>query len=251
MKKAVTTISGGMDSTVLLHHISKDLGYDHVYAISYNYGQRHLCELQFAQYQVSLLPNVTHKVVDLSFFGDIIKSSSLTNPEIEVAKTRDSQGHPQTVNYVPFRNLMLLSIACAFAESVNAETCFYGAVQLDTIAGFWDGSYEFLGKINELTALNRKLRVKIEAPLIEKSKKDIINMGVKLGVNFNFTHTCYDPVTRYQKEDDSAGIPIRAISCGECTACGGRIKGFLDAGFIDPLEYAKHIPWLEHNCIAI
>lgn len=251
MKKAVTTISGGMDSTVLLHHIAKDLGYDEVHAISYDYGQRHACELEFAKYQASLLPNVHHRVVDISFFKDIIKSSSLTNDEIEVAKTKDSQGHPQTVNYVPFRNLMLLSIACAFAESINAETVFYGAVQLDTIAGFWDGSYEFLTEMNKLTALNRKLRVNVQAPLIEKSKKEIIYMGVKLGVDFQFTHTCYDPVNRYQKTGDKFSIPIRSTSCGVCTACGGRIKGFLDAGYIDPLEYVTHIPWLQYNCISI
>lgn len=241
MKKAVTTISGGMDSTVLLHHIAKELGYDEVHAISYKYGQKHSVELEFAKWQTEQLPNVKHQIVDISFFGDIIKSSALTNSNISVAKTKDSQGHPQTVNYVPFRNLMLLSIACAFAESVEATKVFYGAVQLDTIAGFWDGSYEFLDIINKVTALNRKIQIDIEAPFITYTKQQIIEKGLSLGVDFLETHTCYDPQV-------NGNI---VISCGECTACGGRIKGFMNAGYIDPVDYVKEIPWEKFNCKLI
>lgn len=226
--KCVVPISGGIDSTVLLHHAVKCGEYsDGVYAISFNYGQRHSKELEYAKRTVQQL-NVPHKVIDLNFFRQVIDSSSLTNPNIKVAKTRDVLGDAQTVNYVPFRNQMLLSICCAVAESVKADTVFHGAAQIDTQSGYWDGSKEFLSSINNLTALNRKHRVNVEAPLIELSKKEIIEWGYKLGVNYGDTWTCYEG-------EDKA--------CGECTACSSRLKGFIDAGIMDPLDYNRDIPW--------
>ncbi len=226
--KCVVPISGGIDSTVLLHHAVKCGEYSGgVYAISFDYGQRHSRELDYAKRTVQHL-NVPHKVIDLSFFRQVVDSSSLTNSNIKVAKTRDVLGDAQTVNYVPFRNQMLLSICCAVAESVKADTVFHGAAQIDTQSGYWDGSKEFLSSINELTALNRKHRVNVEAPLIELSKKEIIEWGNDLGVDFSDTWTCYEG-------EDKA--------CGECTACSSRLKGFIDAGIVDPLEYSKDIPW--------
>lgn len=226
--KCVVPISGGIDSTVLLHHAVKCGEYSGgVYAISFDYGQRHSRELDYAKRTVQHL-NVPHKVIDLNFFRQVVDSSSLTNANIKVAKTRDVLGDAQTVNYVPFRNQMLLSICCAVAESVKADTVFHGAAQIDTQSGYWDGSKEFLSSINELTALNRKHRVNVEAPLIELSKKEIIEWGNDIGVDFSDTWTCYEG-------EDKA--------CGECTACSSRLKGFIDAGIVDPLEYSKDIPW--------
>ena len=170
---------------------------------------------------------VNHRVIKLDFFKDI-NTSSLTNPEIEVVLTRDVLGDAQTVNYVPFRNQMMLSICCAIAESLEANTVFHGAAQVDTQAGYWDGSEEFLEAINSLTSLNRKHRIKIEAPLIELSKRQIIEWGHELDVSFGHTWTCY-------KGEDKA--------CGECTACSSRLQGFIDAGYRDPIEYSTEIPW--------
>ena len=226
MSKAVIPISGGIDSTVLLYHAVKSNKFDEVHAISFNYGQRHCKELECAKKTTKLL-DVNHKIIDLSFFKHI-NSSSLTNPDIDVAKTRDVLGDAQTVNYVPFRNQMLLSICCAIAESLDANTVFHGAAQVDTQAGYWDGSEEFLEAINSLTSLNRKHRIKIEAPLIELSKKEIIEWGTELDVSFGHTWTCY-------KGEDKP--------CGECTACSSRLQGFIDAGIKDPLDYSKFIPW--------
>ncbi len=175
MNKVVVPISGGIDSTVLLYHAVMCGDFDEVHAISFYYGQRHSRELISAEYTAEKL-GVNHKLIRLDFFKDI-NTSSLTNPEIEVALTRDVLGDAQTVNYVPFRNQMLLSICCAIAESLEANTVFHGAAQVDTQAGYWDGSNEFLEAINSLTSLNRKHRIKIEAPLIEKSKKEIIRQS--------------------------------------------------------------------------
>ena len=227
MSKCIVPISGGLDSTVLLHYAVKSGRFDDVYAVSFNYGQRHDKELLYAEKTVKEL-KVPHKVVDLRFFNSIADTSSLTNPDIDVAKTRDVLGDAQTVNYVPFRNQMLLTICSAMAESAGADTVFHGAAQVDTQAGYWDGSEEFLESINSLNALNRKNRIKIEAPLIEKSKKEIIEWGVELGVNFSNTWTCYEGKDK---------------ACGECTSCSSRLQGFIDAGIKDPLEYSREIPW--------
>ena len=226
--KCVVPISGGIDSTVLLHHAVKCGEYSEgVYAISFDYGQRHRRELDYAKRTVQHL-DVPHKIIDLNFFRQVINSSSLTNDTIKVAKTRDVLGDAQTVNYVPFRNQMLLSICCAIAESVKADTVFHGAAQRDTQSGFWDGSKEFLSSINELTALNRKHRVKVEAPLIDLSKKEIIEWGIDIDVDFKNTWTCYEGEEK---------------ACGECTACSSRLKGFVDVGIRDPLDYSRDIPW--------
>ena len=226
MNKVIVPISGGIDSTVLLHYAVRSDRFDEVHAISFHYGQRHKRELGCAGLTADVL-GVNHRVIRLDFFKDI-NTSSLTNPEIEVALTRDVLGDAQTVNYVPFRNQMMLSICCAIAESLEANTVFHGAAQVDTQAGYWDGSEEFLEAINSLTSLNRKHRIKIEAPLIELSKKEIIKWGTELDVSFRNTWTCY-------KGEDKA--------CGECTACSSRLQGFIDAGIKDPLTYSKFIPW--------
>ena len=144
MNKVIVPISGGIDSTVLLHHAVKSGIFDEVHAISFHYGQRHSRELLYAQRTATSL-GVSHKVIDLDFFNHI-NTSSLTNNDIDVAKTRDVLGDAQTVNYVPFRNQMMLSICCAIAESLGANTVYHGAAQVDTQAGYWDGSNEFKGK---------------------------------------------------------------------------------------------------------
>ena len=233
MNKAVVPVSGGIDSTVLLHHAVKCGDFDEVLAINFYYGQRHYKEIDCAivsQFKLSKATDdvkVDNRVLNLEFF-EHINTSSLTNLDIDVAKTRDVLGDAQTVNYVPFRNQMMLSICCAVAESFGANTVFHGAAQVDTQAGYWDGSEEFLEAINSLTSLNRKHRIKIEAPLIEKSKKEIIEWGVELNVPFEHTWTCYEGKEK---------------ACGECTACSSRLQGFIDAGIKDPLEYSREIPW--------
>mgnify|MGYP003989931587 CR=1 FL=1 len=234
MKKSVIPVSGGLDSTVILHMARKE-GHE-IHAVSYNYGQRHFDkEVICAMLQVGLFAK-SHKLINCEFIKDIVTTSSLTNDDIDVAKTKDVLGDPQTVNYVPNRNMIMLSICTAYAESIGADTVFHGSALVDSQAGYWDGSQEFLEAINNVNKLNRRNRVTIEAPLIKKSKKDIVELGVKLDVDFGTTWTCYEG---------------RKKSCGKCPACSSRIQGFIEAGYIDPLPYEIDIPWDKYHCCKL
>jgi len=230
--KVVVPISGGQDSTVLLHLAAKK--FKHVFAVSFDYGQRHKKELECVQWQIDKIRDSdedininVNTVIDLPFFK-LISNTALLNKEINVPKTVDVIGDPQPLSYVPFRNMIFLSITCAIAEQYGASTVYHGAAQADSVSGSWDGSPEFLSAINNVIALNRRNKIRIEAPLIGLSKKEIIEFGRDLGVDFSRTWTCYEG------KDES---------CGECTACSLRLKGFIDAGIKDPLSYSRNIPW--------
>jgi 7-cyano-7-deazaguanine synthase len=215
---------------VILHWAASEQ--QEIHAVSFNYGQRHFDkEMSCASLSCKELAK-SHKQIDLGFFKDIVDTSSLINHDIDVAKARDVVGDPQTVNYVPNRNMMMLSICTAYAESIGATQVYHGAALVDSQAGFWDGSAEFLRAINNVNSLNRRERVEILAPLITKSKKSIIEKGLEVGVDFSKTWTCYEGKQR---------------ACGECTACSSRIQGFIDAGFRDPISYERDIPWNDFN----
>lgn len=234
MKKCIVPISGGLDSTVIMHMAHAD-GYE-IHSLTFHYGQRHYrAELGCARDQATKLAS-THRLIEACFIKDLASTSSLTNDMIKVAKTKDVLGDPQTVNYVPNRNMMMLSMCTAYAETMGADTVFHGAALVDSQAGFWDGSQEFLRAINNVNKLNRRTTIEVKAPLILKSKQDIILEGHRLGVDFTKTWTCYEGKKK---------------ACGECTACSSRIKGFIDAGLQDPLEYEIDIPWEKYGAKPI
>tara|TARA_R100000008_G_C3587535_1_gene173713 strand:- start:6701 stop:7396 length:696 start_codon:yes stop_codon:yes gene_type:complete len=228
MSKAVVPISGGLDSSIILSLASQK--HDEVYALTYDYGQKHRKEIIAASSQINEYDNIEdHVTIDIRFFRDIASTSSLTNNNIKVAHARDVLGDAQTVNYVPFRNMMMLSIACSYAESVEADVVYHGSALVDSQAGYWDGSAEFLEQINNVTALNRKNRIRIEAPLITLSKQEIVKLGIDNNINFEDTWTCYEGKDK---------------ACGYCTACSSRIQGFLQNNIKDPIEYERDdIPW--------
>ena len=234
MSAVLCPISGGIDSTVLLHHAVKVRQFERVYPITFSYGQRHKKEIEFAKRTCEELSLDNHLIIDLDFFHKIITTSSIINRDMSIPKLRDVLGDAQPTSYVPFRNMMLLSIASAYAESVQADTVFHGAALIDSQSGYWDGSKEFMTSINNITSLNRKNRITIEAPLIDMSKGDIIQMGISLNIDFSNTWTCYEGLDK---------------ACGECASCGSRIKGFIDNRIKDPVEYSKDIPWNKYNCV--
>jgi len=243
-KKLVLTLSGGMDSSVLLY-MAQDRGYDEIHTLTFDYGQRHRRELKCVDKQITNFREkyknieVTNKVLDVNYIKDIAPTSSLTNTDIDNPDISKIAGDAQPVSYVPFRNLMFLSICSAYAESVDADTVWYGAAQVDSLAGYWDGSEEFVDTVNKVTELNRENRVKIEAPLLVMSKAEIILEGIKLGVIFRDTWTCYS-----DREDGVADATTPSSSM--------RIKGFIDAGYEDPIIYLQQGKinklYTENNC---
>ena len=233
MKRCVIPVSGGIDSSTILYYVKKQRKeFDEIYTLTFDYGQRHKKEIN-AAIDITLGMVTSHRVVNIDFIKQLYTTSSLTNDDIDVAKTQDILGDPQTVNYVPNRNTIMLSICTGYAESVQADTVFHGAAQVDSEAGYWDGTVEFMEHINNLNSLNRRDRVTIEAPLIDMSKEKIIQLGMKSGVDYAKTWTCYQ------------GEPA---ACGRCPACSSRIKGFIDNKIIDPIDYAIDIPWNKYKC---
>jgi 7-cyano-7-deazaguanine synthase len=229
--KLVLSISGGMDSVVLLH-MAVDQGYEEINLISYGYGQRHIRELGCVKYQIddvkAAFPDleITHYVADVRFIKDISPTSSLTNTDIDNPDISKMAGDAQPVSYVPFRNQLFNTIGCAYAESKGADTVWYGAAEVDSLAGYWDGSTEFVDSMNALIALNRENRITIEAPLITMSKEAIVTEGVRLGVDFSRTWTCYS-----NREDGLADATTPSSSM--------RVQGFIAAGYQDPIQYVQ------------
>jgi len=247
MKKLVLTLSGGMDSSVLLY-MAQDRGYNEIHTLTFDYGQRHKRELTCVQKQITnfnkllkgwVTYKITNKVLDVKYIKDIAPTSSLTNKDIDNPNISEMAGDAQPVSYVPFRNLMFLSICSAYAESVDADTVWYGAAQVDSLAGYWDGSEEFVDTVNKVTDLNRENRIQIEAPLLDMSKAEIIKEGIRLGVKFGDTWTCYS-----NREDKLADATTPSSSM--------RVKGFIDAGYKDPIAYVQQEKldklYEENNC---
>ena len=230
-KKLVLSISGGMDSVVLLH-MAADRGFKEIHLISYNYGQRHVRELDCVKHQIDAMkvkfPDIVvdHYTADVRFIQHLAPTSSLTNTNIDNPDISKMAGDAQPVSYVPFRNQLFNTIGCAYAESKGADTVWYGAAEVDSLAGYWDGSVEFVDSMNALIALNRENRIQIEAPLLTMSKESIVEEGVRLGVDFSKTWTCYS-----NRKDGLADATTPSSSM--------RVKGFVDAGYQDPIQYVQ------------
>jgi 7-cyano-7-deazaguanine synthase len=225
---AVLLLSGGLDSTTLLAY-AIDAGFD-VHAISFRYGQRHAHELEAARRVARHFRVSDHRIVDIDLraFG----GSALT-ADIDVPKDRSvgamSSGIP--ITYVPARNTIFLSFALALAEVLGAHDIFIGVNALD-YSGYPDCRPEYIAAYERMANLATRFAVEggeaqhvhIRAPLIGLTKRDIIELGLSLGVDYAMTTSCYDPAP------DGAG-------CGHCDACQLRLKGFAEAGIADPARY--------------
>ena len=224
MKRAVILLSGGLDSTTCLA-IAREQGFD-LFALTVNYGQRHVFELQSAKNVALSLDVQKHSVldIDLAQFG----GSALTD-DIEVPKDRvESEMSDIPATYVPARNTVLLSVALARAETLESFDIFIGVNALD-YSGYPDCRPEYIESFERTANLATKAGVSgknfhIHTPLINMTKAEIIKSGTKLGVDYGLTFSCYDP--------QGTGAP-----CGHCDACILRLKGFKEAGIPDPLNY--------------
>jgi 7-cyano-7-deazaguanine synthase len=225
---AVILLSGGIDSATAAAIAKRD-GYE-LHALSFHYGQRHERELQSAGKVAAFLQAKTQKVIqfDLKAIG----GSALTD-ELAVPKGRSemeiSRGIP--VTYVPARNTIFLSFALAVAERLGSQDIFFGANQLD-YSGYPDCRDEYIRAFEKMANLATKAgveglsRVRVHTPLLQMTKGEIIKTGLKLGLDYAMTWSCYDPL-----EDGRA--------CGQCDSCQLRLKGFREAGSTDPIAYAR------------
>jgi 7-cyano-7-deazaguanine synthase len=226
-RPAIVLLSGGLDSTTVLA-IAKDQGFT-PYALSFRYGQRHSIELEAAQ-RVAQAQGVARHVIadiDLRVFG----GSALT-ADIEVPKHESLQDTPQSgvpITYVPARNTIFLSFALAFAETVGASDIFTGVTAVD-YSGYPDCRPEYMEAFATMANLATRAgvegtsKITLHSPLMTLSKADIVREGLRLGVDYSLTSSCYDP--------DKQGH-----ACGKCETCLLRLKGFAEAGVKDPVQY--------------
>lgn len=223
---AVVLLSGGLDSATTLA-LAKQQGYA-AYALTFNYGQRHRVEIEAARRVARQQQVAQHQVVDidLSRFGGSALTGSLEVPKHASA---DEIGPQIPVTYVPARNTVFLSIALAWAESLNTGDIFIGVNALD-YSGYPDCRPAFIAAFQQMANLATRAAVEghvpihIHAPLLHLTKAEIIRRGLKLGVDYSLTTSCYDP-----SRDGAA--------CGHCDACLLRRRGFQEAGVPDPIPY--------------
>ncbi len=225
-KKAVVLLSGGLDSTTVAA-IAQQQGFA-VYALSFDYGQNHRVELDFARRVAERQGVARHAVVkvDLRAFGGSALTSDVPVPK---HRTAEDMGHGVPVTYVPARNTVFLSLALAWAETLGATDIFIGVNALD-YSGYPDCRPEFIAAFERMANLATKMgtedgrQIRIHTPLIAMTKREIIETGMRLGVDYGMTTTCYDP-------------SANGDACGACDACLLRLKGFAEAGATDPARY--------------
>jgi 7-cyano-7-deazaguanine synthase len=224
-KKAVILLSGGLDSATTLA-IAQNEGFE-CYAMTFRYGQRHHVEINSACRVATALGVKEHRIVDmdLASFG----GSALTDTGLDVPKERPNLTDGIPITYVPARNTVFLSYALAWAEVLGTFDIFIGVNAMD-YSGYPDcrpeyiEAFEKMANLATAAAVEGKGKYKIHTPIIQMTKAQIIQAGIRLGLDYSLTHSCYDP--------DSQGR-----ACGQCDSCQFRLKGFAEAGLKDPVKY--------------
>lgn len=214
--KVVVIYSGGMDSFTVLNKALED-GFD-VHAVSFHYGQRHHRELEQAAAVCAEL-GIAHKVVDIRSISELLAGSSLTD-DIDVPEG-DYATSNMTSTVVPNRNMILLSLAIGYAVSIKADKVYYGAHSGDHDI-YPDCRPEFVEAMNAVSKIANYDAVTIHSPYLTQSKADILADGIRMGLDYSQTWTCYNG---------------RALACGKCSACRERLAAFASQGISDPLEY--------------
>lgn len=224
VQRAVVLASGGLDSTVAAAVAGRD-GYD-LDLLTIAYGQRHAIEVERAGRIATALKARRHLVINLDLRA--IGGSALTG-DVPVPKNRPEaeRSREVPVTYVPARNLIFLSLAAAYAETIGAPVVYFGANVLD-YSGYPDCRPEFIKAFESAVRAGTKTgmegrSIEVRTPLLTLTKAQIVTLGLSLNVPFHLTHSCYDPVG--------------AVACGRCDSCLIRLKGFAEAGVADPIPY--------------
>lgn len=223
MKKAIVLLSGGLDSTTVLA-VAKQQGFE-PYALTFRYGQRHEAEIEAAK-SIAAQGAKEHVIaqIDLRVFGGSALTSDVAVPK---DRTAGAMAHEIPITYVPARNTIFLSFALAWAEVLGASDIFIGVNALD-YSGYPDcrpvyiDAYERMANLATKTGVEGA-RLQIHTPLLLLTKADIVRLGLSLGIDYGQTVTCYDPQG--------------GLACGRCDACSLRLKGFAEAGVVDPAAY--------------
>jgi 7-cyano-7-deazaguanine synthase len=231
-RPSVVLLSGGLDSTTVLAIAAAEAP---VYALSFSYGQRHAVELECAARQAERFGVRAHEVVDLRHMGRLVASATalVAGSKHEVPKGR-STGDPSSIpiTYVPARNALFLSYALAWAEAIGARDLWIGVNALD-YSGYPDCRPEFIAAFEAMANQATKAGAegdlfRLRTPLSELRKAEIIAAGIRLGVDYGDTVSCYAPLSDGE----------RALACGACDSCQLRRQGFVGAGVDDPTLYA-------------
>ena len=231
MSKAIVLLSGGLDSTTVLA-IAIDRGYE-ISVLTFNYGQRHDFEIDCAKDIVAHFNIKNHHIMNIDLGS--IGGSALTD-DLDVPKDRDldEMNSEIPITYVPARNTIFLSYALALAEVERAFNIFIGVNALD-YSGYPDcrpeyiEAFQTMGRLATKSGIEEKEQLQIHTPLIKMKKSEIIKTGMVLDVDYSITHSCYDPISKGQP-------------CGRCDACQLRLKGFMEARMVDPLNYPEIQP---------
>jgi len=216
MARVVVLYSGGLDSFTLLNH-SLDIGHE-VFPIIFNYGQKHIKEISYAE-EFCKEKSITSKVIDITEINSLLEGSALTG-NLEVPKGHYEDESMKTT-VVPNRNMILISLATAYAVTVLAEEVWYGAHGGDH-AIYPDCRPEFVDKINEATLVANYSPISVKAPFINFSKDQILSLGIELGLDYSKTWTCYEG---------------KELACGECGSCTERLEAFKSNQLEDPISY--------------
>jgi 7-cyano-7-deazaguanine synthase len=221
--KVVVTLSGGLDSTTCMAVAFNNK--EDIYPISFTYGQRHSIEIESAKAVAKHYGlEARHKIVDVNFLCEI-GNSSLTDIGLAIPEETTDGSIPNT--YVPQRNLIFASLASAYAEVLGAGKIYLGVNAVD-FSGYPDCRPEFIKSLEETINLSSKnfvqdgLKCTIETPLISLSKSEIVQLGNKLAAPYHLTKSCY-----------------KGTNCGKCDSCVLRLKGFKEAGLVDPIKYLE------------
>ncbi|AGH80590.1 exsB protein [Psychromonas sp. CNPT3] len=218
-KKVVVIYSGGMDSYTVLHKALEEGLVP--FALTFDYGQRHIKEISVAR-DVCLSLNVDHKIIDISSINELIGGSSLTDSSIEVS-SGEYENNNMINTVVPNRNMILLSMAIGYAVSIGAEKVYYGAHSGDHEI-YPDCRPIFVEKMNAVAEVANYEKVSIYSPYLNSDKIGILKDGLRMGLDYSKTWTCYNG---------------REKSCGVCASCIERLEAFSKNDLSDPLDYEK------------